>query len=66
MRVSGLDGRALPAGFPAPLNARMTARMEFSAFLGYSSGALRLYRPTADRVANRRYVLASAGDSTAR
>ena len=65
--VPGLDDRVLPARLPTPLNVCPTARTEFSGCsLGHSSGAPRLYRPTGDRVANRRYVLTSAGDRTAR
>lgn len=66
MPVYRLDGHALAAWFPTRLDDCLTARTEPSAFLGYSSGALRLDGPTGDRVANRRYVLASAGDRTAR
>jgi hypothetical protein len=63
--VFGLDGGTLPAGLLALL-ACPTPGGSFRRFLGHPSGALRLYRPTADRVANRRYVLTSARDRAAR
>jgi hypothetical protein len=56
-----LDGRAVPEGG----GVRPPAQTELSE-LRHPSGVLRLRRPAGDRVANRRYVLASAGDRAAR